>query len=210
MMKIYRLLTVLLAAMLSCLVFVPAASAATLSLIGKKYADSVSDTFLYAYRSTTCYDGYSTASVGRTGYGEQRMLLRFPLAKLAGPTVTDARLHLTRSGGSTGFTLRAYRLTRPDTVWNQATWNQAATGVAWGSPGAGGAGVDFSPATYCESTSFTDFDVTDLVRDAVAAGETTIDLLVVDPTPTAGRYLSVYSSEISIADWAPMLEVTSR
>ena len=179
------------------------------SLIGRKYGDTVSDAYLYSYRPTTNYSGLSTLAVGRSSYGEMRVVMRFPLAKLTGPDVRSAVLHLTRSGGATSIPLRAYRLARPGTVWPQVTWSQYAASLPWATPGAGAAGLDYRADVWCDSTSFGDFDVTALARAAAAAGETSLDLLIVDPAPVSGRSVSLYSSDFSIADSEPWLEVLS-
>ena len=186
-----------------------AATAPTRSLIGKKYGDAVLDTYLYAWRPTTIYNTLSTMVVGRTSYGEMRALMSFPLAKLAGPDVGSAVLHLSRSSGSTSVPLRAYRLKRTDIEWPWATWNLYKPGTPWSSPGASGAGADYWADVYCDSPSLTDLDVTALARAAVAAGEPSLDLLIVDPVPVSGRYVSLYSSEYPLADFKPWLEVTS-
>ena len=137
------------------------------------------------------------------------MIMRFPLAKLAGPDVRSAVLHLSRSSGATSMPLRAYRLKRPGIAWPQATWSQYAAGAPWASPGAGGAGLDYWADVFCDSTSYTAFDVTALARAAAAAGESTLDLLIVDPAPVTGRNASLYTSDFSIADLEPWLEVVS-
>ena len=180
--------------------FTVAAAAPTRSLIGKRYGDAVLDTYLYAWRPTTIYNTVSTMVVGRTSYGEMRVLMRFPLAKLAGPDVGSAVLHLSRSSGSTSVPLRAYRLKRTDIAWPWATWNLYKPGTPWSSPGASGAGADYWADVYCDSPSFTALDVTALARAAVAAGEPSLDLLIVDPAPVSGRYVSLYSSEYPLAD----------
>jgi hypothetical protein len=59
--------------------------------IGKKYGDAATDTYLYAYKPTTTYDAASSIAVGRTSYGEERLILRFPLTQLVGSTPTSCR-----------------------------------------------------------------------------------------------------------------------
>jgi hypothetical protein len=57
--------------------------------------------------------------------------------------------------------------------------------------------------------SFTDFDVSALAKAAVAAGEPSLDLLVVDPAPVLGRSVSLFSSDFTVTDSDPWLEVLS-
>lgn len=179
------------------------------TFIGKAYGDAVLDTYLYSFRSTVNFNTQTTMAVGRSSQGESRILMRFPLEKAVGSDVTRAILHLARSGGSTEVQLRAYRLARPGTVWSQATWKQYALGKAWAVPGAGGAGTDYFADVWCDSSSFTDFELTALARAALASGVTTLDLLVCDPAPVAGRSTSLYTSEYSVASSQPSLEVVA-
>ena len=204
-------LAALLVALLSLAPTVPASAAPTLSRIGKAHGDTIDDTFLYSSRPTAVYGASSMMAVGRPGSGEERMLLRYPLAKVAGSSVLNATLHLTRSGGATSpFTLRAYRLNRSDVAWPEATWGVYRAGASWAVPGAGGAGSDYRAELFAESSSYTDFEVTALARAALAEGQTTLDLLIVDPAPVPSRYVSLYSSEVSIPQWAPVLDVATR
>ena len=208
-MRIALAWLLVLAFSLAC---VPAARAATQVSIGRRYGDTVSDTWLSEYRKTTRYNTSGVMSVGLPRAAQQqRIIIRFPLAKVAGSTVTSATLHLTQSYGASGYVLRAYRLARPDTDWTQATWNVYRTGMNWSVAGAGGAGTDYWATPYAESTSYNNFNLTGLAQAAVAAGSSTLDLLIVDPAPVAGRKTDFYSSdEYSSAELWPSLDLLTE
>ena len=173
--------------------------------IGKKYGDASPDTYLYQSSPTGNYDTASTLYAGKTGTGEERFVVSFPLAKVSGATVTTATLQLTRSSG-TAFPLRAYRLRRNDWAASQASWNTYKTGSAWGAAGAKSAATDYYADLWAESSSGS-FDVTALMRAAIAEGRTTLDLVVVDPAPVLKRYNGFYSANGAYAEWYPWLKV---
>lgn len=174
--------------------------------VGKAQGDSCPDTYLYASSAITNYDAATAVFVGKTGSGEERAVLRFPLAKIEGGTaVSSARLILTRSTGAP-FTVRAYRLLRDDWAANQASWNTYRAGAAWAIAGAKGEGADYDASVFAESSTG-EFDVTALVAAARAQGKAYLDLLLVDPAPVTRRYNGFYSSATVNTAWAPRLEV---
>ena len=173
--------------------------------IGKKYGDATADTYLYQSSPSGNYDSASTLYVGKTGTGEERFLVRFPISQLVGANVSAATLRLTRSSGPS-FPMRAYRLRRTDWVENQASWNNYKTGTAWGTAGAKSSALDYYADIYAESSTGS-FDVTALARAALAAGKTTLDLVVVDPAPVLRRYAGFYSANGTYADWYPWLKI---
>lgn len=175
------------------------------SRIGSLYGDACSDTYLYQRNPATNYDAATAMYIGRTSSGEERAIIRFPLAKLSGSNVTTVTLNLT-SARAGSFPIRAYRLRRSDWVSSQVTWNSYKSGAAWTQAGAGGA-ADHDQAMYADSTTGV-FDVSALVKAAVARGDAYLDLLLLDPVPVSGRYAGFYSAQTVNAPWRPYLEVT--
>jgi len=170
--------------------------------IGGAYGDTMFDTYLYSYRPTG-YFGNSTANfAGSTAVGEERTVISIPLAKLADVTPQQAILDLTKSNG-TLFPLRVYRL-RP--TLGRATWNEFAAGSAWGAGGAKDAALDYFAVPFAASSG-DDFDVTALLQAALAEGESTLDLIVVDPAPVLGRYAGFYAADCVHPAYRPCLEV---
>ena len=171
--------------------------------IGGEYGDAMEDTYIYSAKPDGNFRGSTADFVGRTGSGEERTVMSIPLSKLAGVTVTGATLDLTKStGGPTA--LRVYRLRHA--VTSTTSWNAFRAGSPWAIAGAKGAGSDFVATRYAESTG-DDFDVGPLLQDALAEGATTLDLVIVDPTPVEKRYSGFYSAECVKPEWRPCLEV---
>jgi hypothetical protein len=82
----------------------------------------------------------------------------------ANATVTSATLQVTCT--NPGNAMRLYRLTE-DWVEDQATWNQRATGLAWGSAGADGTGSNAGVAETgdCTSAGQRGMDITRFVQE---------------------------------------------
>jgi len=176
--------------------------------IGKKYGDATPDTYLYAKSPATNYGGGVGMYIGHTGSGEERSIVRFPLAKVGAASVTTATLQLTRISAGANYPLRAYRLRRKDWSEMGASWNAYKAGSAWGTAGAKNAATDYYSDVYAESTAGNGtFNVTALVQAAMAEGDAYIDFLLVDPAPVSRRYVGFYTQGTTVADWMPALKV---
>jgi hypothetical protein len=162
--------------------------------VGKRFGDAAADTYLYGTSPSSNWNGSTTLLVGRgsTTAADMRILLRFPLARVDAASVSTATVVLTRASG-TPFPMRAYRLRRSDWSESQASWNLYKTGASWGAGGAGSPGVDYYPDLFAESSTGV-FDVTALVRAALASGSSTLELVVTDPAPVIRRYASFFSN----------------
>lgn len=174
--------------------------------IGNKFGDKVVDTYMYSAKPAANLMGTSSSVLcaGKTAEGEEKALLSFPLAKFLNGVATDATLSLTKATGSTGYALRAYRVRQA--FDNSACWNVYSTGSAWGLAGGCDAATDYVDTVYAESTNGT-FDVTSLVNAAIAAGDDSLDIIVVDPAPVTRRYTGFYSSEAIHAPYRPALTI---
>jgi len=127
-----------------------------------------SDTYINSWYPSTNYDAAQYINV-RQG-DVMAALLRFDAAALAGREVRSAKLELyaAKRSNTAALTVSAYRVLGP-WVGKQATWNQASTGVAWGSPGCNGEGTDRDAAVYSAVAveaigSWYRLDVTDMAR----------------------------------------------
>ncbi len=143
-----------------------------------------------------------------------RGLIRFDLSSLpAVPAIASALLTVYSDGsgqtpGTSTFT--AKRLTRTNWVELQATWNNYATASAWTT--AGGDSTSTNQATVQGmgvSASLT-FDVTAMLRDAVAAGLTELHILLSGPESAGeSNYYAAFMSETSTPAERPMLVITT-
>ena len=134
---------------------------------------NVQDSTLDEWKPTTNYGNFGY--IGLRPGSAQTGVIRFNLDGLpAGAQIKRALLRLYRLpvAGATGpLNITVYRLLRSWTEM-QATWNQAANGSPWGSPGAAGAGDrDATPSTQgaiLVDNVFESFDVTTDVQKIVA------------------------------------------
>ena len=96
----------------------------------------------------------------------------------AGSVVTSAVLQVNCT--DFGNPLRLFRLTQ-DWVEDEATWNQRANGVAWGSPGADGAASNAGVESTgdCTTTGVRLFDVTRFVQEW-SAGASNFGMALID------------------------------
>lgn len=113
----------------------------------------------------------SGASVNVDGSPHAHGLMKFPTLigsgtgqVPAGSLVTSATLQLNCT--NPGHVMRLYRLTQ-DWIEDQATWTSRATGVAWASVGADGAGSNASVAVTgdCTTTGLRSVDLTRFVQE---------------------------------------------
>ncbi|MCO6453095.1 MAG: DNRLRE domain-containing protein, partial [Caldilineales bacterium] len=100
------------------------------------------DTRIDSFSPTTNFGGATILAV--RGGGQANTLIRFDLSPLpAGVTIIAAELQMTTLSrtNAASVDVGAFALRRP---WAEmeATWQQAASGDAWGSPGAGNTSVD--------------------------------------------------------------------
>ena len=140
---------------------------------GTQGYDGVTDSFMNGWSPDTNYGTYSQLFL-RSG-GWMAPVLRFELGSIpAGSIIWEATLSLyaTGSSNSHGLDMEAYRLRR---AWAESnvTWNQAASGVNWGQPGAEDTNTD-RYATVADSvpvqsiSRWVDLDVTALAQDWVS------------------------------------------
>lgn len=130
----------------------------------------IQDAQITADTPTTANGSGATINIdGQTPHAHG--LMRFPTligssggSVPRGAIVTSAILQVNCT--NFGNSLRLYRLTQ-DWVEDQTTWNQRATGVAWGSPGADGPASNAGVALTgdCTSTGQRLFDVTRFVQE---------------------------------------------
>jgi hypothetical protein len=171
-----------------------------------------------AILSDTNYGSKDNLIVGGSGtiYSKHRALTSFCL--FAGSpiplnsTIVSAYLQLYYYGGGdvAGRTLLVNRIVRPTWPELAATWNSYAYGLPWSTPGAGHAGLDYSPvnsasAVVPASYGWINWDVTAIVQWAWANTQDA-HFRVVDSIE--GSYLTYfYSCNYSNASYRPRLVV---
>jgi RHS repeat-associated protein len=101
-------------------------------------------------------------------YGVTHSVLNFPAltAVPSGSTILDAHLKLwqeTTTTGTSGAVYELHPLTKPFTG-TQATWNSAATGTAWTTPGGDFGAVDGTLNGFTNDPNRRNFDATSIVQ----------------------------------------------
>jgi RHS repeat-associated protein len=186
--------------------------------VTKRFQGSGVDTTLSSTQPNTNLDLLSGEPWLSTGdnsgtFGTTRALVRFPDVTSQIPTnarVVDANVHLWTTGTTgSGETLDVHALTRG---FNEttATWNQAATGVPWTTPGG-----DFNPTISGSSTGITndpewqDMRTTEVVQGWVNNPSTNHGLLAkVRQEAVPDQRVISLSSEAAEPALAPRMEVT--
>lgn len=157
----------------------------------------------------------SSASFGRVA------LFAFDISTLTGASVISARLKLYRDEAapttalSTTNRLVARRVKRAF-VASEATWNIYSTGNNWATAGARG-GADVETETYSVLTVRGDrdadiwsCDLTELVRDALTAGDTTLRFLLGWAAATDGQNSAQMGSQDNATSTKrPLLRIAS-
>jgi RHS repeat-associated protein len=189
--------------------------------ITQVYRTATVDTTLSKTLPTTnvdVYDGDPYVSAGNNSsyYGVTRGLVKFPTPTgiPTGAQITDAKLRMWTTydyGATTGF-VDVHKLTRGFTE-TTATWNQAASGTAWTTPGG-----DFDPSvlsTVGGATGITNdpewesWDVSPAVRSWVATPSSNYGLLLkMHDESVASQRVMLLSSEGREPMLRPTLEVT--
>jgi hypothetical protein len=118
------------------------------------------------------------------------VIVDIPTAPYVGREVVLAELHLyridTNNAGATDRVLEARRILRQDLVMSEVTWNQYKSGSNWTTAGARSVGNDIdterTKGDQIGATADTDqwhrVDVTKLLRDALAAGDSRLLVIV--------------------------------
>ena len=170
------------------------------------------DTFI----ASTSSDSNFSADTRISMYSDGRYkgLVRFDLSSIPSQvTVINARLELSiyyLSGSFSSLGVSAYPISRPWTI-DEVTWNEAADGEMWGTPGCGNTSIDRS-ATPAGSVAISglgsyQIDVTSAVDNWVTNQETNYGLLVVSQGSPAIQS-DHRSSEYGIESVRPKLVVT--
>ena len=171
------------------------------------------DTYLHEWFPDETHDTRELLAI--RGDGAVRPLLRFDLTGVVpeGAVVTRARLRFRVIGGSaTSMNASLYRVLRP---WSElwANWSTSGFAGGWEAPGAGEPGVD--RAELPEHTIGIKiigwvcwFNVTDLVRDWVAAPDQNYGMLVVGHGAQQGGQFEIASAEYPHVWRRPTLEIT--
>ena len=152
----------------------------------------------------------STFKVGTTTNGENATaLIKIPLTELPNPQnahISDAVLNMyAQFGSDTGNAVSIH----PALV----AWNTSANGTTydginnWSSPGAMGANDRgaMSDVQQGASADWMEFDVTELVQDAFANGESHLSLMIVG---SIGEGQTIFSSTDGLASERPWLNLT--
>lgn len=116
---------------------------------------STIDTYLYSAAPTVCNGAAAGLYVRPTVSAICRTLVSFDFSAVvpAGATITLATLSLYCSTSLSNRVITVYRLLRTDWVEAQTTWNIYKTGSNWGTAGALGSGVDFTPTDAATANS---------------------------------------------------------
>lgn len=153
------------------------------------------DTYIAQDASSTNYATDTVVNIADKvespgGYTKE-ILMEFDLAALSGRSVANAVLNLYNlgSGGNAGIfsgPIGIKKVIRSGVVLSQATWTNYATGNAWGTAGARNSSDcrHWWPAVLYwanagnDAAGWLSWDLTGIVQQALAAGETTLQLLI--------------------------------
>jgi hypothetical protein len=189
----------------------PGGSETVFQTDGASY-DGVIDTYISSWQPTDNYGGNVTMLVRQ---GDVRAaLVRFDLSSIpTGSTIEEARLGLysvSRSNAG-NLTVDAYAVRRP---WAelQATWNQATTSTAWGSPGCNQTGTDrdatpISSQVVNTIDTWYEWDVTALVGEWVANPASNQGVILKGSGATSVEYYFAASEYWWALDESPRLTV---
>ncbi|HUS65798.1 MAG TPA: DNRLRE domain-containing protein [Kofleriaceae bacterium] len=130
--------------------------------------DAVLDTYLRNDEPTYNY-GAEERFCTDSGGDDRRALLRFDLAAVGAPTITEATLHIVTDGGDSGQSPDVHLVYQVLEPWYEggnagevgvASWFEAQAGVSWTTDGAGpGSRADAPVGSYTPITSETRYDV---------------------------------------------------
>lgn len=139
----------------------------------------------------------------------------------AASTVSDAKLSLYYSSFPTGSDpvgklIKAYKIRRADWNPSEATWDDYKTGSGWATAGAGNTTSDIDTTlvgtgTVPASAGWIEFDVTDIVKDAITNVSGIVNILLKwdNEAPGAINHINLNSREnTGSADLKPKLVVT--
>lgn len=172
------------------------------------------DTYLNQYAPTTNYGTAISFSVqSRTGY-KYRAILSFDFSAVipAGATITLATLSLYCTQGYVTRTITVYRLLCTDWVETEATWTIYKTGSNWGTAGALGSGVDFTPTDAATAVSavggqWLNETVTAQVQTALDSVAGVAHFLVADMGGSASNTMMYRPREYTTASLCPKLYI---
>ncbi|MCD6520811.1 MAG: DNRLRE domain-containing protein, partial [Anaerolineae bacterium] len=169
----------------------------------------VKDTYIHSWYPTNNYGGAESIQVRSSGV--QRGLLQFDLSSIpAGSMVYEAQLRLySTTSGRPLIDIAAYGLKR-DWVEREATWEEAASGASWGSPGASNPSSDYNPTALdtqrVTGTGWYEWTVTDLVQQWVNDPSQNHGLLLIGLSGPSTVY-AFSSREHGISSQRPQLVV---
>lgn len=165
---------------------------------------SNADTSLFMNAPTTNYGTNTKIYVlGYYAAGNNKIssILKFDFSAVvpAGATITLATLSLYCLQSVASRTITVYRLLRTDWVETGATWNVYKTGSNWGTAGALGSGVDFTPTDAASATSvaadgWLNEIVTAQVQTALDSVGGVAHFFVADAAASSGGVSNNYSS----------------
>lgn len=166
--------------------------------------------------TTTLWMGEKFDSSGSFG---RIALFAFDISSLTGLNVASAMMRVTRDEGSPSLALTTAnrlvaRRVKRAFVSSQVTWNAYSTGNNWATAGARG-GDDVETLTYTAAIVVGDrdqdvwmCDLTEMVKDALTAGDTTLRFLLGWATATAGQNtVQIASQDNATAAKRPLLTV---
>jgi hypothetical protein len=172
------------------------------------------DTYIYAYDATTNFCASDSIRVGLKQY--YAGLLRFDVSPLpANAVVLKASLELYSFGWSgTNMTIEAYRVLR-NMEPCQATWNQAANGNDWGTPGVNSPNTDRGASPEASVTTnglfqWSKFDLTALVQDWLDGRLANNGVVLRGPPSPAADVYYCASAQHSNIQLRPRLVVSYR
>jgi hypothetical protein len=164
---------------------------------------STADTYLSDGNPTTNYGAGTTVNLANISTLHWRSIVSFDFHSLVPSlaTIISATLSMYFYSFATGRTLTVYRLLRTDWIEAQATWNIYKTGSNWGTAGALGSGVDFTPTDAVAMTSLNgagwlSWNVKNQVQTARNSVGGVAHFIIEDTgAPAAGTGQGMYSRE---------------
>lgn len=172
----------------------------------------VEDTYLRSNAQTTNYGSWSNILLSNGWFGKRNILIRHSATSLINkPMLIESaylRLYL-NSTASAAANVSAHAITTSGWDESQATWNQYATGLNWGSPG-GDYSSSILDTTYVSgfNTGWYAWNITDTVTGWLLGGAVNNGLLL---TTSAYMFDILYfTSEQGSSSQDPEIRITYR
>lgn len=154
--------------------------------------------------------GDSLLSVNALIPNRKRALMDFDLSsfKRVAETITRAELAITQIGGTFTFRVISIRRLLNRMTIDEATWNNRSTATAWDTPGGDFTSVNEIAFLATPASPTEVVDITGMVKDAVAAGDQSLQIIVMQDAFAPLTVYEIGAANRSPASERPSLEIT--